>query len=222
MVVARLVLGYLSEMRRVALLLALLACKTGSAPGGGATDEVTYHSGTLADDDYKPTYGKAELQAALASERTAEATAAAQLQSIEDGDQARTAQADLAVRRRFIASLAACEANGQVCPPRLDDPAWSYDVDANVDPKLDTKLRFDLESWQKVAAELHGRACACRTQTCVDSMFAAIDRLETRPMPDVQADEVATWSITRARECLYRLRGLRRTPRVVADQGASQ
>ena len=44
MVVARLALGYLNAMRRLTLLLALAACKTGSAPG--VTDEVTYHTGT--------------------------------------------------------------------------------------------------------------------------------------------------------------------------------
>jgi hypothetical protein len=49
-------------------------------------------------------------------------------------------------------------------------------------------------------------------------MFAAIDRLEKRPMPDVQADDDATLSITRARDCLYRLRGLRATPRAWAAE----
>ena len=73
-------------------------------------------------------------------------------------------------------------------------------------------LRFDLESWQKVAAELHGRACACRTIACVDSMGVAIDQLEPRPMPEVRGDEVASQSITRARECLFRLRGKKATP----------
>jgi len=207
-------------MRWLALLLAIMglgACKTGSA-ASGATDEVTYHTGTLADDDYKPAYDKAELQKALTSERGAEAAGVERVRELEDKgdyDQLRIATADLAVRRRFIASLAACEASGMTCPPRLDDPTWSFDIEANDDPKLDSKLRFDLESWQKVAAELHGRACACRTITCVDSMFVAIDRLETRPMPDVQGDETASLALTRARECLYRLRGLRRTPRTV-------
>ncbi|HEY5925922.1 MAG TPA: hypothetical protein VIV11_29745 [Kofleriaceae bacterium] len=204
-------------MRRLALLLALAACKSGSAAGGA--DEVTVHTGTLATDDiYKPSYDKSELGRALAAERTAEIAAEQRVKDLADGDydQLRIAIADLAVRRRFIASLAACEANGVVCPPRLDEPAWSYDAEANVDPKLDTKLRFDLESWQKVSAELHGRACACRTLACVDSMFGAIDRLETRPMPDVVADDAASWSILRARECLYRLRGLRATPRSIA------
>jgi hypothetical protein len=207
-------------MRWLALLLAFIglgSCKTGSAPSGG--DEVTHHTGVLATDEYKPSYGMGELDKALADERTAEAAAEARVQELEDKgnyDELRLAIADLAVRRRFVASLAACKANGVVCPPRLDDPAWSYDVEANVDPTLDVKLRFDLESWQKVAAELHGRACACRTLACVDSMFAAIDRLEVRPMSEVQSDETASLSITRARECLYRLRGLRRTPRAVA------
>jgi hypothetical protein len=206
-------------MRRLALLLAFVACKTASAPSG--VDEVTYHTGTLAVDDYKPSYDKAELRKAIAAERTAEAAGEARVRDLEDRgdyDELRAATADLAVRRRFIASLASCETSGRTCPPRLDDPAWSYDVEANVDPKLDTKLRFDLDSWQEIAAELHGRACACRTLGCVDSMFAAIDRLEPRPMPDVQSDDTASLSITRARECLYRLRGLRRTPRSVADE----
>jgi hypothetical protein len=218
MVVARLPLGYLNQMRRLALLLAIVGCKTGSAPRGGAADEVTYHgASTMSDDDlYKPSYDKDELGRALTAERTAAAAAEQRLRELEDKgdyDQVRVAGTDLAVRKRFIASLAACSATGQACPPRLDDPAWSFDLEADVDPKLDTPLRFDLASWRSVAAELHGRACACRTSTCVDSMFVAIDRLEKRPMREVQDDELASTSIVRARDCLYRLRGLRGTPR---------
>jgi hypothetical protein len=217
MVVARLALGYLNDMRRLALVLAILGCKSGSAPRGVA-DEVTYHGvAAMADDDlYKPTYDKAELQRALTAERAAEATAEQRLRELEDKgdyDVLRFATADLGVRKRFIASLAACDATGQACPPRLDDPAWTFELEADVDPKLDTPLRFDVDSWRKVAAELHGRACACRTIACVDSMFVAIDRLEKRPMPDVQSDDAAAMSIVRARDCLYRLRGLRGTPR---------
>jgi hypothetical protein len=205
-------------MRRLALLLALTACKTASSPYAGS--DINVHTGTLAEDDFKPSYDNGALQTALTTERTAETAAETRLRELEDKgdyDQLRSAQADVAVRRRFLASLEACAAGGVMCPPRLDDPAWSYDVEANVDPTLDSKLRFDLGSWQKIAAELHGRACACRTLACVDSMFAAIDRLEPRPMPDVQDDDTASLSITRARECLYRLRGLRKTPRVIAD-----
>lgn len=220
MVVARLPVRYLTEMRRLALLLAMVGCKTGSAPSGAA-DEVTYHAAatSLTVDEYQPSYDKAELERALAAEREAAQAAEQKLEAREDTDhdQLRVAAADLAVRRRFVASLAACAATGQACPPRLDDPVlasgWSYDLEAEVDPKLDSTLRFDLESWKKVAAELHGRACACRTLACVDSMFAAIDRLEKRPMPEVQDDDVAALSIVRARDCLYRLRGLRSTPR---------
>jgi len=209
-------------MRRRALLLAITACKTGSAPSGtGTTDDITVHSGKLAEDEYRPTYDKAELQKALATERAADTIGEARLRELEDKgdfDQLLRATGDLRVRRRFIASLAACEALGMTCPPRLDEPAWSFDIEAKADPKLDATLRFDLDSWQKISAELHGRACACRTLSCVDSMFVAIERLETRPMPDVQADEVTSLSITRARDCLYRLRGLRPTPRVVAGE----
>ncbi len=202
-------------MRRLALLLALIGCKSGSAPGG-VTDVPAVHA-TISDDDlYQPSYDKAELSRAVSAERAAADAAEKRVRELEDSgdyDTLRYAQADLAVRRRFVASLEACAAHGMTCPPRLDDPAWSYDVESNIDPKLDAPLRFDAASWQKVSAELHGRACACRTITCVDSMFAAIDRLETRPMPDVQEDDTALLSIVRARDCLYRLRGLRPTPR---------
>ncbi len=202
-------------MRRLALLLALIGCKSGSAPGGVA-DVPAVHA-TISDDDlYQPSYDKAELSRAVSAERAAADAAEKRVRELEDSgdyDTVRYAQADLAVRRRFVASLEACAAHGMTCPPRLDDPAWSYDVESNIDPKLDAPLRFDAASWQKVSAELHGRACACRTITCVDSMFAAIDRLETRPMPDVQEDDTALLSIVRARDCLYRLRGLRPTPR---------
>src|SRR5687768_10586981 len=133
MVVARLPLGYLSEMRWLALLLALTACKSG---GAAKPDDVTSTTSGLADDDvYKPSYTKAELDEALTSERASEAAAAARVQQLEDGgdyDQLRIAAADLAVRRRFIASLEACHAGGMTCPPRLDEPAWSYDVEADV------------------------------------------------------------------------------------------
>nr|MDQ3366399.1 hypothetical protein [Myxococcota bacterium] len=124
-------------------------------------------------------------------------------------DQLRVARADLAVRRRFIAALEACERAGRWCPPRLDDPAWAFDPDPDrpVAPPLDAPLRFDVASWRTIALELFGRACACRTLGCVDSVGVAIDQLEPRPMPAVQGDEAASLSITRARECLFRLRG---------------
>lgn len=172
----------------------------------------------LADEDrYVPAYGKADITRALIAERGAEATAervAGELEAKDPRDAATDDRllvvlADLAVRRRFIASLEACEASGRWCPPRLDDPAWAFELDADPprDPPLDAAVRFDLASWQKVTAELHGRACACRTMLCVDSVGVAIDQLEPRPMREVQGDDAATVAITRARECLYRLRG---------------
>ncbi|NVB84776.1 MAG: hypothetical protein HOV81_40780 [Kofleriaceae bacterium] len=205
-------------MRRLALLVALAACKSAGPTGTGALD-TTVHT-TLAEDvEAPPPYGKAELQKALIAERGAEATAERQVTELEaagDYDQVRTANEDLAVRRRFIASLEVCEAMGKYCPPRLDDPAWTLAVDSDADPKLDVPLRFDVDSWQKVAAEMHGRACACRTLACVDSIGATIDRLETRPMRDVQGDEKASEAITKARDCLFRLRGKRGLPRLEA------
>jgi hypothetical protein len=187
--------------------------------------------GSLADDDlFVPTYGKAELQKALIAERGAEATGERVVAELEGKpldqageDRLRVARADLAVRRRFITSLEACESSGRACPPRLDDPPFTWDPDPSgpkQPPPVDSDLRFDVASWQKLSAELFGRACACRTMYCVDGMTAAIDELESRPMPAVQGDELASLSITRARECLYRLRGKKATPggpRLVAD-----
>jgi hypothetical protein len=224
MVVARLALRYLRRMRRLALLLALCACKTQGAPTPkSAGDTITYGGyGTLSEDDvYRASYDKNDVSRALTVEHAAVATAEQRLRELEtsgDYDQLRVAEGDLRVRRRFIASLEACNTSGRVCPPRLDEPAWSFDVAGNADPVLDADLRFDVTHWQRIAAELHGRACACRTIDCIESMFVAIERLETRPAPDVQADETASVSITRARECLYRLRGLRPTPRAIAAE----
>jgi hypothetical protein len=197
MVVARLSVAYL-----------LVACSHGSAPprepGAGDHGLATHSEFPADDDEVHPTYDRAALERALTAERSA-------IDATERRDEVEPAiAADLAVRRRFIASLEACRDTGHRCPPRLDDPPWTYDVDGTADPRLDTPLRFDLDDWRKVAAELHGRACACRTVACVDSLFAAIDALEKRPMPDVEADDTASASITHARECLFRLKGERR------------
>lgn len=206
-------------MRPVWVWLAFLGC-SGGPPRPPPADPADPVLGQLADDDvYKPSYGTPELQRALIKERGAEATGERRVAELEAGtgtdDQLRVAVADLAVRRRFIASLEACERSGLACPPRLDDPTWAFDPDPDGGPqapKIDAALRFDLESWQKIAVELHGRACACRTIACVDGMGVAIDQLEARPMPEVQGDEVASQSITRARVCLFRLRGKKAIP----------
>ncbi|MGE0403127.1 MAG: hypothetical protein AB7T06_40850 [Kofleriaceae bacterium] len=219
-------------MRPILRVLPFLTIVTmGACPKPGTQTQIAEPliepHGQLADEVlYRPTYGKAELQRALITERGAEAQGEATVGELEakegHDDRLRFAQADLEVRRRFIASLEACETAGRFCPPRLDDPPWAFDPDPDVQqpPKLDTPLRFDLASWQKVAAELHGRACACRTMSCIDSMTVAIEQLETRPMPEVQGDETATQSITWARECLLRLRGKKptRVATPVADE----
>ena len=205
-------------MRPVFLVLLAAACggPTTYKPPVTTPDQGDTTVAVLADENnFKPSYGKADLEKALIAERGKEVTAERVLTEFEargtDGadDQMRTAAADLAVLRRFIASLEACQDSGRMCPPRLDDPAWTYDyaVDKPAPPPLDTPLRFDLADWQKVTAELHGRACACRTLACVDSVGVAIDQVEGRPMPDVQGDEAASQSLTWARECLFRLRG---------------
>ena len=166
----------------------------------------------LADsDDVHPSYGPHDLEKALITERGAEATNERRIEDAEgrgDSDALVIAKADLAVRQRFITTLEACQATGHLCPPRLDDPPWTYDyATTGAKPTLETVLRFDLGDWQKLTAELHGRACACRTIACVESMDVAINDLEVRPTEDVRADEQAIAELTHARECLFRLRG---------------
>ncbi|HEX3478857.1 MAG TPA: hypothetical protein VHT91_27735 [Kofleriaceae bacterium] len=189
------------------------------------------HSALAAEDVAPPSYGKPELRRALISERAAEATLERRVGEIEARladppvpgavnpaleDQLRVVTADLAVRRRFIATLELCEAAGRWCPPRLDDPPWAFDPDPDpgqpIDPPLTATLRYDLDSWRQIASELHGRACACRTIACVDSVGVAIDVLEPRPMPAVQGDDQAAAALTRGRECLFRLRGKQPIP----------
>ena len=200
---------------------ACLALAAACAPGSGArpppsAPDDQAHSALADEDTYKPTYGKPDLEKALIAERGAEATAERRVADLEarpsdsqTADQLRVAVADLAVRRRFIQTLEACDAAGRWCPPRLDDPAWAFDPDPDrpTEPPMTAGLHFDLDGWRGLAAELHGRACACRTISCVDSVGAAIDQLELRTASEVQGDETATLSITRARECLFRLRG---------------
>jgi hypothetical protein len=197
----------------------LAACGGGQAVAPPPADPSAPTQAALADEElFQPSYAKPELSRALIAERGAEATAERQVADLEarpsdpaTDDQLRVATADLAVRRRFIASLEACEASGRYCPPRLDDPPWAYDPDPDdnrrVEPPVTATLRFDLDSWRAIATELHGRACACRTLACVDSLTVAIDQLERRPMPATQGDEAASAAIARARECLFRLRG---------------
>jgi hypothetical protein len=206
-------------VRPVLTVLAFLAACGGGAPAA-RLPESAGEPGQLADEDrFEPSYDKRALQEALIAERAQEATAERRVAELEPRaideagrDRLRVATADLAVRRRFIASLEACEVSGRWCPPRLDDPVWSYDHDGDrLDaPPVAAPLRFDLASWRVLAAELFGRACACRTRVCVESVSVAIDVLERRPMPEVQGDELASLAITRARECLFRLRGKRR------------
>jgi hypothetical protein len=203
-------------MRPVWAAAAFLVACGGNPPHQRLPDDPGTHTELADEDRYVPTYGKPELQRALIAERGLEATGEKTVAELEakqsdtaSQDRLRVAVADLAVRRRFISALEACEARGSWCPPRLDDPTWNYDYDGDriEAPPVDAALKFDLDGWRKLTAELHGRACACRTMVCVDSVGFAIDRLERRPSPDVQGDDATTVAITRARECLFRLRG---------------
>ena len=216
-------------MRRFVIAIALAGCggPQVAEPTSGSARDVNLTTGATlaADEDDHPAYSRAELEQALIAERGAEATgerkvgdlsAALDAGSGDAGaanDALRVASADLTVRRQFIAALEDCQQNRHRCPPRLDEPRWTWDPNAPTadpsKPPLDAPLRFDLDDWRKVADELHGRACACRTIGCVDSIGTTIDLLEPRPMQDVRGDDAASAAITAARECLFRLRGKR-------------
>jgi len=199
------------------LTFAAVAACSGAASSQGQLPSDPLRRSSLADpDDYTPDYGRTELQKAVIAERASEVSQRQRIARLEErgggtlaDDQLRVARADLGVQRRFLATLESCEATGRFCPPRLDDPAWSFDIDPDTAtaPPVTAPLAFDLAGWRTLAAELHGRACACRTMVCVDSVGVAIDQLERRPAPEVEGDETSSRSITRARECLFRLRG---------------
>jgi hypothetical protein len=214
---------YRIDVRPEPLVLTFLGALLGACGGAparptgpGTVDDTSSGGGELAGEDlYAPSYGKPELEQALASERSAVTAAEAALAKLADSggtdDEVRVATADLAVRRRYVAALEACRDAGRSCPPRLDEPSWAYDPDPDTPgataPPIDAPLAFDLAGWRAITSELFGRACACRTIACVDSMTVAIDVLEARPAPDVDGDEAAAQSVTRARACLFRLRG---------------
>jgi hypothetical protein len=195
-------------MRSLALLLALAlaACGSTTPQAGTGADVITYHKAELSEDDEPPPkYHRSDLDDVLEAERAKVAA-----MSDEDRD-------NILVRKRFIETLELCKATGTNCPPRIDEPAWTFEADSDVDPKLETPLRFDVDSWRKVSTELHGRACACRTIGCIDTLEVAIQRLEVRPMPDVQSDDFAATEIVRARDCLARLRGRHALPRATTE-----
>jgi hypothetical protein len=215
-------------MRAAAAFICVVACGGGNvnAPGGDTSNSADHTDATHAvgadDDGFRPSYDLRDVERALIAEHAKEATAERQLRDLDAqldrdpsneaiGDRWRAASADLAVRRRFITTLETCQAIDRGCPPRLDEPAWSWDYDADPEhakpPPLDAPLRFDLADWRAIALELRGRACACRSMTCLDSLDVAISQLETQPTREVQGDDAALGSITAARECLFRLRG---------------
>ena len=100
----------LVEMRVLPLLLALAACKSGGSQKGAGFDDVNYHTALADDDGGEPpptAYDKSDVQKALIAERGAEAKAEQHVTELEDAgdpDPINAAEADLAVRRRFIAT----------------------------------------------------------------------------------------------------------------------
>src|SRR5262245_62120753 len=109
-----------------------LACAS-APPRPPVTTEPATVTQAFADfDDVAPSYGKPELERALAGERATVAArerAVADAETGDDADALRVALADLGVESRFVGTLEACVTTGRWCPPRLDDPPWRYDLD---------------------------------------------------------------------------------------------
>lgn len=158
-----------------------------------------------------PSYGRAELERAIGEERRAQADGKAAIEALQTQRgkslELATALADQGVRERYLEALETCRDHRMWCPPKLG-LSWTFHDDAaDVPVSLEAELRFDLQSWRKLAAELWARGCDCRTMRCVDAMTHTVDVLESRPLADVQGDHEASTAVTGARTCLWRLRG---------------
>ena len=115
-------------MTRLVAIAAVAAACSGPqrADVSGRDESANLATGaTLAPvDEPPPSYTKDQLEQALITERGAEA---ADEQHVTASPDDYALAADLAVRRRFIESLESCQAANRHCPPRLDDPKWTWD-----------------------------------------------------------------------------------------------
>lgn len=158
-----------------------------------------------------PSYGRAEIERVLGEERRAQADGKAAIEALQTqrgkAVELALALADQGVRERYLETLETCRDHRMWCPPRLGLSWTFHDDSADVPVSLESELRFDLQSWRKLSAELWARGCDCRTMQCVDAMTHTIDVLESRPLAEVQGDHEASTAVTGARTCLWRLRG---------------
>ncbi len=162
--------------------------------------------------EVQPTYSRQDMERILADERAAATAAAATLTSLMDqrgkSIEISLRLADLGVQQRYIEALESCRARSVWCPPKVGLTWTIRELEQDVPVSLDAELRFDLDSWRTLAAELWARGCDCRSMECVDAMTQSIDSLEGKPTLEVQGDHQASTAITGARTCLWRLRGL--------------
>lgn len=196
---------------------ALMLAAVGAGCGGGQTERFVEPKKIEPIDpeatEVQPTYSRQDMDRVLTEERQAHAAAASTLATLME-QRGRSGEialklADLGVQQRYIDALQSCRDHGMWCPPKLGGFTWTIrEMEQEVPVTLDAEPRFDVTSWRKVAAELWARGCDCRSMTCVDAMTQSIDALEQKPTLDVQGDHEASASITGARTCLWRLRGL--------------
>ncbi len=145
------------------------------------------HGSELADDDeYKPPTARPRLDRALITERGLEAAAErimGELEAAGNIEKLEAARGDLAVRRRFIATLEACAASKRKCPPRRADPPFALVIDGRATPP---PARHSAALRSRGLAEGHRWSCtvarvrAARWRASMVSKVA-IAQLETQP-----------------------------------------
>src|ERR1700733_14361185 len=143
-------------MRLLAIAAVAAACggpQRAEIPGRDDSANLTTGA-TLApqdDDEPRPSYTKDQLERARTAGGGPEAPDEQRVPASPDDA---ALAADLAVRRHFIESLESCQAANHQCPPRLDDPKWTWDPTSSAidpdKPPISSPLRFDLDSRPKI------------------------------------------------------------------------
>jgi hypothetical protein len=149
------------------------------------------------------TYSRAEVVRAINAERDKLVALDRDRETVPDDLRLVAMNADRAVLAGAVALLERCLDKTGTCPPALTTtPDPDFDPDARP-PSL------DVAGWRIVAARLHAAACGCRTMACVDGYTETLRVQEAANDDATDGDEVASASVTAARECLWVLRGKR-------------
>lgn len=135
------------------------------------------------------------------SEAIAEAKAAlAALDALDEGDEATLAK-DRTALASFLADLERCAADGELCPPRVEEPTIPKEYDAAT-CEIGGSMTATVSEWEDAAPTLAASACGCRTRACAEWILAELRRWSDS-LDDGQRDGAAEHE-TLARECVHR------------------